>query len=240
MQDHQKDLEAIKQITVDQIGVFDKIASIIHEQSNTMPEVFGEVWQRHMCDKLGLNYDLWVYYNELSNYMVLGMPPYMPVLQIACNAFIGAGVQETLTRFAHIDKELAINAYEVGNEWLLDNHRLVCTCRAVDALVCLYDIGKLELDEQDDTRCIAYPGMPNLPHHFVEMYRLIDEARLVIEGRWRTPLIHYRSKERDYLWNYPPDLSALHNAIIRTASGTIYLTGAPKRGDTNSNHLRSV
>lgn len=235
-----KDLEAIKQITVDQIQAFEYVATTAHEQSRRNPVVRTEVWQRTVCERLNLNYDLWLYYNELSNFMALGMIPYMPVLQVACTAFVGADVRETIERFSILSPDLVISAYEVGNEWLMDNHRMICTCRAIDSLISLYSAQKLELNEQEENRCIAYPGMPNMPHQFVEMYKLIDEARLVVDGNWRTPLRYFHSKERDYLWNYPPDLSSMNNVIIKTDAGTVYLTGAPKRGDTNANHLRSV
>ena len=238
--EHQKHLEAIKQITVDHIQSFSYVAAIIHTQAGSQPEVLSEAWQLRMCATLGLTYEHWTYYNELSNFMELGLVPYMPVLQVAVTAFLGADVRETLARFSHLDKELVVSAYEVGNEWVLDNHRMICTCRAIDSLISLYSTHKLELDEQEENRCIAYPGMPNMPHQFVEMYKLIEEARMVVDGRWRTPLRYFHSKERDYLWNYPPDLSSMNNAIVQTDAGTIYLTGAPKRGDTNANHLRSV
>lgn len=237
---HQEHLEAIKRIKVNQIQSFGYISAIIYARRQTDPNVMTETWQRVMCDQLGLDYSLWTYYNELGKFMELGMVPYMPVLQVAVTAFIGADVRETLTRFAHLDKELVVSAYEVGNEWVLDNHRLICTCRAIDALVSLYSTHKLEMDEQEENRCIAYPGMPNMPHQFVEMYKLIDEAKLYVDGQWRTPLRYFHSKERDYLWNYPPIMSSMFNVIIQTDAGTIYLTGAPKRGDTNANHLRSV
>lgn len=238
--EHQKHLEAIKQIAVNQIQSFSYVAAIIHTQANSQPEVLSEVWQRHMCTTLGLTYEHWTYYNELANYMELGMVPYMPVLQVAVTAFVGADVRETLDRFSYLDKELVVSAYEVGNEWLLDNHRLICTCRAIDSLISLYSTHKLEIDEQEENRCIAYPGMPNMPHQFIEMYKLIEEARMSVDGHWRTPLRYFHSKERDYLWNYPPNMSSMQNVIIQTDAGTIYLTGAPKRGDTNANHLRSV
>ncbi|QZE56481.1 hypothetical protein pEaSNUABM3_00284 [Erwinia phage pEa_SNUABM_3] len=237
---HLEHLDAIKQITVDQIQAFSGIAEVMHERGRIQPEIFTEVWQRTVCEQLGLNYDHWRYYNELANFMTLGMVPYMPVLQIAVTAFVGADVRETLDRFSRYDKELIVSAYEVGNEWVLDNHRLVCTCRAIDSLVSLYSTHKLEIDEQEENRCVAYPGMPNMPHQFVEMYKLIDEARLIVSGRWRTPLRYFHSRERDYIWNYPPTMSTKGNVIIQTDAGTIYLNGAPKRGDTNANHLRSV
>ncbi len=238
--DHQKHLEAIKQITVDQIQSFCYIAAAIHNRTKTQPELMTADVQRTMCEHVGLTYDLWRYYNELSNFMELGMVPYMPVLQVAVTAFVGADVRETLERFSHVDKKIVVSAYEVGNEWLLDNHRLICTCRAIDALVSLYSAHKLEIDEQEANRCIAYPNMPNLPHQFVEMYKLIEESRMVVNGHWRSPLRYFHSRERDYLWNYPPNMSDFSNVIIQTDAGTIYLSGAPKRGDTNANHLRSV
>lgn len=240
VEEHQQHLAAIKQITVDQIQAFAQIANVMHERSCVQPELLTEVWQRTVCDQLGLNYDYWLYYNELANFMDLGMVPYMPVLQIAVTAFVGADVRETLDRFSRYDKELVVSAYEVGNEWVLDNHRLICTCRAIDSLISLYSTHMLEIDQQEQNRCIAYPTMPNMPHQFVEMYKLIDEARLVVDGKWRTPLRYFHSRERDYIWNYPPDLSDFKNVIIKTDAGTVYLTGAPRRGDTNANHLRSV
>ncbi|QYW05389.1 hypothetical protein pEaSNUABM25_00033 [Erwinia phage pEa_SNUABM_25] len=235
----EEQLKALSQIRIDQIQAFDHIARLVLR--STDPMAHTEQWKSHVCNAMGLDYSLWPYYNELSNFMVSGMPPCLVMLQIACTTFVGADVRETIARFSSVDAETALNAMEFGNKWRADNQRIIYTMKAIDDLLVLYSSLVSDEDaEADESRCIGYPGMPNMHPYLNMIFQLIADHNMVIDDRWRTPAEWFNQPKRDFALMYPPNLSEQHNAIIKTEVGTIYLTKAPKRGDTNSNHLRSV
>ncbi|ARW58670.1 hypothetical protein HOS33_gp030 [Erwinia phage vB_EamM_Y3] len=236
MEDIQKQIEVLKTIRIDDIGAFKSIMDYIHAAPADQKPT--EEMQNQICASLKLNYDHWRYYNELVLVLSYGVPSALTAINIACSMFNGPDIREILERFQHVEKELIITAAEIGFEWFQDNNRLITARKAIDNLVSLYVLDNLGEDEH--TRCIAFPSMPEMHPYLVQVFELADKYGLNSPGFWRTAYRTIGQTDRNFMLDYPTDLSEKQNPVIKTDIGTIYLLAAPKRGDTNSNHLRSI
>lgn len=225
----------ILKTTISQLANFETFQQYINNSDN--PHVMSEQFQRDMCVTLHLDYDNMMALNHLQLALCLGLPSPYHEINVVVQGFLVNDLSEVRTLFSqHMPEETVVDLYEHGLNLRQAHEKSWAARRFVDMAVYLHASESEQL-EDSSTVCIGFPGMPNMAPLIASA---IDAAQrhLFDDGHWYSELVPVGFTQ--HMYRCIPKTSAEGSVILETGCGTVYLSGRPKRGDTNSNHLRTV
>lgn len=192
---------------------------------------------RRMADSLKFDYDNLRALNHLHLAICLGMPSCYAEINIVAQGFLMNDVHEVREMFDPLlDKVTVIDLYEHGINMRQHHEQSWSARRFVDMAVYLHNTLSDHLDDRTTT-CIGFPGMPNMDPLIAQAID-VAQQHMFVNGEYLGELVPVGYTQ--YLYRCVPETSSNGNVIMTTSSGTVYLSGRPQRGDTNSNHLRPV
>lgn len=227
--------QQVLQTTVPQIGRFDTFQKYINKPENA--GTFSEEIGRSMARSLCFDYDNIAALNHMQLAICLGLPSAFQEVNCCVQGFMLNDVHEVVDLFGNfMDEKVVIDLYEHGTNLRGAHERSWAARRFVDMAIYLHTAEQEEIEDASSV-CIGFPGMPGMAPLIKQA---VDKAQqhLFADGHWYSELVPAGLKE--HLYRCIPDTSNSGSVIVPTNCGTVYLSGRPKRGDTNSNHLRPV
>ena len=227
--------EQVLQITLQQLCSYDTFQQYVNkpEHVGTVTEDMG----RNMARILNFDYENLQALNHLQLVICLGLPSPYTAVNISAQGFMMNDIDEVREIFSHhLPDENIVDLYEHGTNLRALHERSWAARRFVDMSIYLYCTERKDYDDNSE-QCIGFPGMPNMDPLIAGA---IDAAQrnLFVNGNWYSELVPVGFKQ--HMYRCIPDTSSAGSVIVTTDCGTVYLSGRPKRGDTNSNHLRPV
>ena len=192
---------------------------------------------RSMAESLKFDYDNLKALNHLHLAVCVGMPSCYTEINVTAQGFMMNDLEEVRELFSPIlDDKTVIALYEHGLDMRRQHEQSWSARRFVDMAIYLHNTRSDHLDDRTST-CIGFPGMPNMDPLIAQAIE-VAQQHMFVNGNYLTELVPVGYTQ--YLYRCVPDTSSNGNVIMATDSGTVYLSGRPQRGETNSNHLRPV
>lgn len=222
------------------INLFELTAYTNFQQYVTQPDnkvVITEEIGRSMAKSLKFDYDNLEALNHLHLAVCIGLPSCYTEINIAAQGFMMNAVDEVREMFSPlVDEKTVIDLYEHGLDIRKQHEQSWAARRFVDMAVYLHNTVSDHLDNRTST-CIGFPGMPNMDPLIAQAID-VAQQHMFVDGEYLGELVPVGYTA--YKYRCVPDTSSKGSVIMATDSGTVYLSGRPQRGETNSNHLRPV
>lgn len=184
-------------------------------------ELLGDVWRTY---HVGIPSS-----NHLVNIVIAGMRTDL--------------IYEVLKRYENIlTKEQIVDAYESGVNIHEEIILIQSARRLVDSNITMYCaevLSKEEYSEEQQNRCLAFPGMPNV-HPLLQIAFDYSAKYLREDDGTMVGYMITQANDQPIIYRYPAAMAEDGGVVVMTGAGSIYLLGKPSRTNTAANHLRAV
>lgn len=187
-------------------------------------------------EDLDLLNDVWRTYH-------VGIPSSNHLVNIVIAGLSMDLLTEVMHRYKDIlTQEQIVDAFEFGVNLHEQILLIQSARRLVDSNITMYCaevLAKEDYNEELQTRCLAFPGMPNL-HPLLQTAFEYTEKYLREENGTMVGSMITRFNDAPIIYRYPAALAEDGGVVVMTGAGSIYLLGKPSRTNTAANHLRAV
>lgn len=186
---------------------------------------------------LNLEEDMLEVSEHVANSISLGMcSPYAEV-GVYARSFMGDTLDNLIRIYSSVlNKKDITHVHNLGLNMGIKHTQTRAARRLVDALLYTYITSEESLGGNSEN-CIGFPGMPNM-HPLIAQAIDVAQQNLFHKGNWISDL--RLVNEQPFIYMCPPDMSDTMKCIVPLDVGTIYLSARPTRGESRSNHLRSL